>query len=59
MFFGVFKRDFLGLPMTKFGLGPDQVQTIHQLDLDLDIWGPVWTGPGSARSRTGLWTVYH
>ena len=34
------------------------VQVRLHLDLDPDIWGPVRTGPGSARSRTGLWTVY-
>ena len=54
--------------MTRFGPGLDhspagpgpiiQVQVHPYLDLDPDIWGLVWSGPGSARSRTGLWTVY-
>ena len=54
--------------MTRFGLGPVhspagpgpiiQVQVHPYLDLDPDIWGPVQSRPGSARSRTGLRTVY-
>ena len=68
MFFGLFWRDFLWIFTTRFGLGPDhspagpgpisRVQVHPYLDLDPDIWGPVQSRPGSARSRTRLWTVY-
>ena len=52
--------------MTRFGpvhspAGPGPiiwVQVHLYLDLDPDIWGLVWFGPGSTRSRTRLWTVY-
>ena len=70
MFFGLkgFFRTIHDKVLSGSGPGPDhspagpgpiiQVQVHPYLDLDLDIWGPDRSGPGSARSRTGLWTVY-
>ena len=49
----------LGPVHSPAGPGPIiWVQVRPYLDLDPDFWGPVRSGPGSARSRTGPWTVY-
>ena len=49
----------LGPVHSPAGPGPIIWVQVHPyLDLDPDIWGPDRSGPESARSRTGLWTVY-
>ena len=67
-FLGLFTTRFGPDPVQVRSLGPVhspagpgpiiRVQVHLYLDLDPDIWGLVRSGPGSARSRTGLWSVY-